>query len=335
MTALLLAGPEEAPDHVLAGHPERPARVGAAMAGLDDIHLGDDCCHARPRDATAEELLRVHTPSHLARLEALSQAGGGRADPDTFATSTSWAAAVRAAGAGLAAVDGLRAGMADVAFVVARPPGHHARPGDSMGFCLLNNVAVAAAALAAAGERVVIMDWDVHHGNGTEEIFWDDPRVLYASTHQSPLYPGTGRVTDAGGPAALGLTINIPVPPGATGDVLRLALDEVVTPAVESFEPTWVLVSAGFDPHRDDPLADLRLSSGDFGALAATVARYAPGPGRLAVFLEGGYDLDALRASVAATIGSLVGAQVDAEAQTSGGPGAEAVERARLVRLRG
>jgi acetoin utilization deacetylase AcuC-like enzyme len=200
-----------------------------------------------------------------------------------------------------------------------------------MGFCLLNNVAVAAAALANRRERVMIVDWDVHHGNGTEAIFWDDERVCYVSTHQDGLYPGTGRVTDVGGPSARGLTVNIPLPPGATGDVLSRTFEEVVAPVAERFAPTWVLVSAGYDAHRADPLADLGLSSGDYARLASMVHDFAPRPGRLAFFLEGGYDLDAIRASVAATLGAVAGADHAVEAPTSGGPGAEAVARARRV----
>jgi acetoin utilization deacetylase AcuC-like enzyme len=156
--------------------------------------------------------------------------------------------------------------------------------------------------------------------------------VLYVSTHQWPAYPGTGRAAEVGGPSARGTTLNVPLPPGATGDVLRRAFDELVTPVVEAFAPTWVLVSAGFDAHRGDPLADLALSAGDFAQLAATVAGYAPEPGRLILFLEGGYDLDALRASVAATLGHLVGADPHEEGPTTGGPGTEQVDAVRARR---
>jgi acetoin utilization deacetylase AcuC-like enzyme len=200
-----------------------------------------------------------------------------------------------------------------------------------MGFCLINNVAVAAAALAARGERVLIVDWDVHHGNGTQAIFWDDDRVCYVSTHQDRFYPGTGAVGETGGPDAAGLTVNIPLPAGATGDVLERALDDVVAPAAARFAPTWVLVSAGFDAHRDDPLADLALSSGDFARSAVFMRGLAPGSGRLAFFLEGGYDLDALQSSVAATLGAVLGAETAVEAPTNGGPGADAVARARAT----
>ena len=158
-----------------------------------------------------------------------------------------------------------------------------------MGFCLVNNVAVAAASRTARGERVLIVDWDVHHGNGTQDIFWDDPDVLYVSTHQHPLYPGTGRPDEVGGPDAPGLTVNLPLPPGATGDVVRAALDDEARATIEDFAPDWVLVSCGFDAHRDDPLSDLDLSSGDFAELACIVRDFAPRPGRLALFLEGGY----------------------------------------------
>ncbi len=192
-----------------------------------------------------------------------------------------------------------------------------------MGFCLLNNVAVAAASLVASGQRVLIVDWDVHHGNGTEALFWDEPDVLYVSTHQWPCYPGTGRPSDVGGPGAPGTTLNVPLPPGATGDVMRQAFDRLVTPVVDRFSPTWVLVSAGFDAHRADPLAELALTSGDFAALATVVAEYAPMPGRLVLFLEGGYELGALRSSVGATLGALLATGPPDERPSTGGPGME------------
>jgi acetoin utilization deacetylase AcuC-like enzyme len=329
--SVVIAGPIVSPDHEHPGHPERPPRVDAAAAGIDDLGLGADRVDAPPRRASFDELAAVHDPAYLRALESFCEAGGGKLDPDTYARPTSWDAACEVAGAGLEAVDALQRGEGDVAFVVARPPGHHALPDRAMGFCLLNNVAVAAAALANRGERVMVVDWDVHHGNGTEAIFWDDDRVCYVSTHQDGLYPGTGRVTDVGGAGARGCTVNIPLPPGATGDVFARAFDEVVAPAAERFAPTWVLVSAGYDAHRADPLADLGLSSGDYARLAATVRTFAPAPGRLAFFLEGGYDLDAIRMSVAATLGALTDAGDAAEPPTSGGPGAEAVARARRV----
>ncbi len=328
---LIVVEPLEAGSHDDPGHPERPARIGAAMRGVEDLHLGSDLVVVEAEPAPVEHLERVHTPAHLDRLERLSAAGGGAIDQDTYASHSSWHDARMAAGAGLVAVEAAAAHEAPV-FVPARPPGHHAVADRAMGFCLINNVAVTAGALREAGERVLVVDWDVHHGNGTQDVFWDDPDVLYVSTHQWPAYPGTGRADEVGGPAARGATVNVPLPPGATGDVVRLAFDRIVTPVVEAFAPTWVLVSAGFDAHRGDPLADLALSAGDFGALAAVVAGYAPSPGRLVVFLEGGYDLDALRASVAGTLGQLVGADPHREAPTSGGPGAEQVADAAARR---
>ncbi|HVC13959.1 MAG TPA: histone deacetylase [Acidimicrobiales bacterium] len=331
---LIVAGPVGASEHDGGSHPERPARVGAVLAGIDDLHLGSDLITVDARPATRDDLLRVHDAQYVDELEAFSRRGGGSLDPDTYVTDTSWDAARRAAGAGIAAVDALGARGEGVAFVVVRPPGHHAEGARGMGFCLLNNVAVTAAALTARGERVVVVDWDVHHGNGTQEIFWDDPAVLYVSTHQWPLYPGTGRPEEVGGPGAIGATLNVPLPPGATGDVLLQVMDDVVAPAVEAFRADWVLVSCGYDAHRDDPLAELMLSSADFGALARRVAQFVPSPGRLVLFLEGGYDLQALRRSTAATLGALMGDPAEPEAPTFGGPGGDAVRSAARDRKR-
>jgi acetoin utilization deacetylase AcuC-like enzyme len=306
--------------------------VQAALDGLAEAGLAEAVVTLEPRRATMEELARVHPVPYLEALRAFCEAGGGALDPDTTAGPGSWDTALLAAGAALAAVEALGAGTGDAAFVAARPPGHHATADQAMGFCLLNNVAVAAAALVAGGNRVLIVDWDVHHGNGTQDIFWDDPRVLYVSTHQWPLYPGTGRVQDTGGPAAAGTTLNVPLPPGATGDVLLQAFDEAVEEAVEQFAPTWVLVSAGFDGHRDDPLASLALTAGDFAALARRVRQWSPGAGRVAAVLEGGYDLDALRRSAGATAAALVGERFVPEAASSGGPGHEVIPMVRRAR---
>jgi acetoin utilization deacetylase AcuC-like enzyme len=309
-------------------HPEGPARLGAASRGVEDAHLGDLLVAGAGRVATRAELEAAHDSRYLDALEQYASQGGGALDPDTVVSTGSFDTARHAVGCGLAAIEALQGGAADAAFVAVRPPGHHAAAAVGRGFCLLNSIAVGAAVLAGAGERVLVVDWDVHHGNGTQEIFWDDPRVCYVSTHQWPWYPGTGSAAETGGPAAPGLTVNVPLPAGATGDVALAALDEVVAPHVERFAPSWVLVSAGFDAHRADPLAELELSAGDFGLLARRVAAFAPRRGRLVAFLEGGYDLDALRRCVTATVSAIAGVDVDTERPTSGGPGRDAVRRA-------
>jgi acetoin utilization deacetylase AcuC-like enzyme len=310
------------------GHPERAARLVAVHEGIERAGLADALIPLPARAATAEELERVHPAEYLARLEDQSRRGGGHLDADTVVSADSWRAAVAAAGTGIAAIDALSNGAADAAFLALRPPGHHARASQGMGFCLLNNVAVAAAALADRQERVLIVDYDAHHGNGTQEIFYADPRVLYVSFHEWPLYPGTGRHDEIGHGDGEGATLNIPLPAGATGDVYLRALDDVVAARVESFAPTWVLISAGFDAHRADPLTGLGLSAGDYAAISERIAAWAA-PGRLISFLEGGYDLDALRDSVAASLPALVGVAsraIEGEADTSGGPGATVVD---------
>ena len=236
-----------------------------------------------------------------------------------------------AAGAGLTAVEALRRGEGDAAFCAVRPPGHHATRSEAMGFCLVSNVAVVAASLAAAGERVWIFDIDAHHGNGTQDIFYERSDVLFVSTHQWPLYPGTGRRSETGAGAGAGTTMNIPLPAGTTGDVYLRAFDELVAPLVERFEPTWLLISAGFDAHRDDPLTDLGLTAADFGALVARAIGLMP-PGRTVAMLEGGYDLDALTASTRTLLGVLAGEPTRAfagELATNGGPGADVVDAVR------
>ena len=312
--------------HESPDHPERPGRVQAARGALESLDLGSDLVVAPAHVATRAELSRVHDAGYLDELGAYCYGGGGDIDQDTYATYDSWSIATLAAGAGLSVVTELQRRGEGVGFVAVRPPGHHALRDRAMGFCLLNNVAVAAAALVSQGERVVIVDWDVHHGNGTQQIFWDEPNVLYLSLHQWPLFPGSGAAVEIGGRSALGSVLNVPLPAGATGDVMQRALDDIAAPVVDAFRPTWVLVSAGFDAHYLDPMADLCLSDGDFAAMAAYVSRYVATPGRLAFFLEGGYHLDALRASVTATVASVLGVPHRGEPATNGGPGRSHLE---------
>jgi acetoin utilization deacetylase AcuC-like enzyme len=329
---LLLSAHPELDHHDTGGrHPERPARIGAALEGIDGAGLRDAVVELPPRRAHADELVRVHPERYLDLVEEFCRSGGGALDPDTIVGPGSWDTALLAAGGVLAAIDALAEGRGEAAFVAARPPGHHALAEQSMGFCMINNIAVGAAALAERGERVLVVDFDVHHGNGTQDIFWDDPRVLYISTHEWPLYPGTGRAEETGGSGAPGLTMNIPLPAGATGDVLLRAADEAMAPLVESFDPTWVLMSAGFDAHRADPLARLDLTAGDFADLVRRIRAFAPAPGRTVLVLEGGYDLEALRLSVGAALSAVLDRRYRPEASSSGGPGADVVDAVRRI----
>ncbi len=307
-----------------SSHPERPARLSTVQRALADFEEGLIRLAPTPVDL---ERLGVHTGEMIDRLVTIDGAGGGRIDPDTAMSNDSLLAARLAAGAGLTAIDALDRGDSEAAFCAVRPPGHHATRATSMGFCLINNVAVTAQSLTERGDRVAIIDIDAHHGNGTQDIFYDRDDVLFVSTHQYPWYPGSGALDERGRGAGLGATINIPLPAGAAGDTYRAAVDDVVVPAVERFAPDWLLVSLGFDGHRADPLSDLGLTAGDFGVLVQRITALAP-LGRCIYFLEGGYDLDALFASTQASLATLLGISLKTEASSSAGPGDDVVQRA-------
>jgi acetoin utilization deacetylase AcuC-like enzyme len=286
------------------GHPERPARVGAVVAGVHRSGLDVVTHHPDPVDVDLLSL--VHDRSYIAQIEKFCASGGGPLDPDTSAVPATWEASLRAAGAGPEAVQQLLGEAADTAFVAMRPPGHHALRNRAMGFCIFNNIAVTARMLTETGQRVAIVDWDVHHGNGTQETFYRDPDVLYVSMHEFPAYPGTGWVDERGERAGEGTVLNLPMPTGTEGDAYRWATRWIILDEVREFGADWVLVSAGYDAHRADPLAGIRLEASDYGVMAHLLTEVIP-TNRLLFFLEGGYDLDAMTASVAATLRGVAG----------------------------
>jgi acetoin utilization deacetylase AcuC-like enzyme len=306
LTDALMAG------HMAPGHPERPERAESVASGVAE---GASAAGARlerrpvePADGAAIE--RVHPAAYVALLDDAARLGGGWIDADTYIGPASMAAARLAAGATIQAALAAAGGEADVAFAVVRPPGHHARRERAAGFCLLNNVAVAVMALRTAGlaRRIAVLDWDVHHGDGTQAIFDADPDLCYASTHQSPLYPGTGSAEERGTGPGLGTKHNVPLPPGSGDAEFATAWTGTLLPAVEAFGPEAILVSAGYDAHRDDPLAELEVTAAGYRSVAEAAGRLAHRAGikGVALTLEGGYDLDALRESAAATVAGLL-----------------------------
>jgi acetoin utilization deacetylase AcuC-like enzyme len=296
-------------EHDTGAHPENAERIRAIEAALSepDWH-GLEVVEAPA--AALEQIERIHPRSHIEEIEALSARGGGMIDADTVASPRSYDAALRSAGASVHAVDRLLGDDAGFAFCALRPPGHHAERARSMGFCLFNNVAIGAAhALAEHGaERVLIVDWDVHHGNGTQEVFFGSRQVLFASIHQSPLYPGTGDTGERGSGEGEGYTVNLPVAPGAGPDEFLALVQTVIVPLARGFEPDLVAVSAGFDAHRDDPLAECMLDEAAYSDMSASLRDLAAElEVPVLVCLEGGYALGPLAASVSATIAAFVG----------------------------
>ena len=283
-------------------HPESPARLRAVLDALADPEFARLDRREAP-EAAVEDLLRVHSRPHVERLlHAVPKSGHVGIDADTILSPASGAAALRAAGAVVAAVDAVVAGEADNAFCAVRPPGHHAEPARAMGFCLFNNIAVGALRARAVHElhRVAVIDFDVHHGNGTQAAFEADDGLFYASTHQSPLYPGTGSANETG----VGNIVNVPLRPMSGSSQFRAAMTQRILPALDAFRPELVLISAGFDAHRSDPLAQLMLDEEDYTWVTEKLIEiaYRHAGGRLISALEGGYDLAALGASAAAHI---------------------------------
>jgi len=295
------------------GHPERPERIRVLLdlaGGLDRERFQV----IAPRPASRAEVESRHDAEYVALIEATSRANRYALDGDTITSRDSFAVGLLAVGGFLELLDSIGAGESDNGFALVRPPGHHALRDRAMGFCLFNTIAIGADYLKRRhhASRILIVDWDVHHGNGTQDAFYNDPQVLFISTHQFPFYPGTGAADEVGAGAGEGFTVNIPLPAGCSDGEYIQVFNDLVLPAAERFQPEWVLVSAGFDPHRRDPLAGMALTEEGFSAMARMLLRVAQrhAGGRMALLLEGGYDLAALRNSTGSVLEALQAGEV-------------------------
>lgn len=306
--------------HETGGHPESQRRLEAVDQALRATGMWTDRPVLEPEAASADDIALVHSREHIQAVERIAESGGGLAGPETIVSPGSYLAASLAAGAAIQAVDWVLDDAGRRAFALVRPPGHHAEPAHSMGFCIFNNAAIAAQhAISRRGlERVAIIDWDVHHGNGTQAAFYDSNRVLYCSVHQWPLYPGTGSERETGTGNRLGFTVNVPLPAGAGDRAYFEVFDRIFKPAIDDVQPSLIIISAGFDARLGDPLAMMALTDGGFAGIARRVVDWSEAwcDGRVVALLEGGYDPTGLANGVIATIQALdqgSTAQVDEE----------------------
>jgi acetoin utilization deacetylase AcuC-like enzyme len=301
-------------EHNRSGHVECRERLETAMQVLEQRGLLEKVTRIEPTPVLAEHLLAVHQEQYVKLAREVAERGGGNLDPDTYLNNRSYEVALLAAGGLVNLVDAILDGTVDLGFALVRPPGHHALPGRGMGFCLFNNVAVAAQyALKHRGlSRILIADFDLHHGNGTQEMFFTTDSVMYFSTHQYPYYPGTGHWSEIGEGEGEGFTVNVPLLPGVGDEGFERIFDEILYPVAERYRPELILVSAGFDAHWRDPLGMMQLSAAGYGSLASILKQMADEfcHGRLAFTLEGGYDLEGLAHSIAAVLQALLGEDI-------------------------
>ena len=314
MDELVYFYPQGHEAHQEPGHPERPDRVESMVRALTEVGWWNAFPHLEPEEMSQSILQAIHSPRFLTELEEVSRRGQ-RFDADTYTTTASWDLAIKAAGGAVAVSRGVWERAAKRGFALTRPPGHHATPNRAMGFCLLNNVALAAEYLlqVQGAKRLAIIDLDQHHGNGTQDIFWNRGDVFYFSTHQYPHYPGTGAVHETGAGDGEGITANFPLPPFSGDQAFLTIMDDAIIPLLDRFAPEMILVSYGFDPHWRDPLGNLMLTAAGYGVLIARLTEWADQHcnGRIALYLEGGYDLEAAAACAQGVVAALLGLEWD------------------------
>lgn len=310
MDSLILYYPEGHQRHYISGHPERPERIESLKRGLEEIGIWDSCPHVPPQAVSQELLAAVHSPEYLTLLERTSRKPQ-MLDPDTYATRDTWQLALNAAGGAVAVADQVWDRTAQAGFALTRPPGHHATRSRAMGFCLINNIAVAAQYLIQqkGADKVAIIDLDLHHGNGTQDIFWESCEVCYISIHQAPFYPGTGALYEVGDKAGENCTLNLPIPAFSGDAAYQTLLADIILPYLEIQSPEILLISFGFDTHWRDPLGSMQVSAGCIYTLFQTLSGWAQEncAGKIAVILEGGYDLEAAHATGQAVAAALLG----------------------------